>query len=164
MSITKSRYIELNETHCYTKKFNIALSLHKVLETTLYFSKGFLEAVAEALQLFRMTIVCFLEQKSSLYFFVPQQRHRLLLSYFLYSLLVNLASLEEKSTCRELNCFLGTENNKLDILINNNSYLTFKNENQEPLFLPVLYSGIHGLASSRSDQQLLLRHICFRTR
>ena len=39
------------------------------------------------------------------------------LSCFLYLLLVNLpllASLEERSTYRELNCFLGVVNNNLD--------------------------------------------------
>ena len=35
--------------YCYTKKFNTTLSLYKVLRTTLYFSKSFLEAAAEAL-------------------------------------------------------------------------------------------------------------------
>jgi len=45
--IKKSRYIELNETRCYTEKFNVALSLCGVLEVALYFSESFLEAVAE---------------------------------------------------------------------------------------------------------------------
>jgi len=42
------------------------------------------------------------------------------LSYFLCSLWVNLASLEEKSTCKELNCFLEAVDNKLDALKSNN--------------------------------------------
>ena len=70
--IGKSRCVELNQTHCSTEKFNVALNLCRVLEVTLYFSKGFLEAaagelvVAEALQLLRVTMVYFLEQESSL--------------------------------------------------------------------------------------------------
>jgi len=48
MQIRKSRYIELDGTHCYTEKFNMALSLCKVLRVALYFSKGFSKAVAEA--------------------------------------------------------------------------------------------------------------------
>ena len=116
MRIRKSRCIELNRTHCYTEKFNVALSLCRVLGVALYFSKSFLEtaagrlAVAEAPWLLEMTIVCFLGQKSSLWSSVPQQRHRLFLRCFLYLLLVNLpllASLEERSTHRVLSCFLG---------------------------------------------------------
>ena len=63
----------MDGTHCYTEKFNAALSLYRVLEVTLYFSKGFLEtavrgsAVAEALQLLGVTVVCLLGQKSSLW-------------------------------------------------------------------------------------------------
>jgi len=60
MWIRKSRYIELNGTHCCTGKYNIALSLCEVLGVALYFSKGFLEAVAEALWLLEVTVVCFL--------------------------------------------------------------------------------------------------------
>jgi len=66
MRIGKSRYVESNQTHCYTGKFNTALSLCGVLEVTLYFSKSFSEvaarvsAVAEALQPLGMTVVCFL--------------------------------------------------------------------------------------------------------
>ena len=72
MRIGKSGCVELNETHCCIGKFNIALSLCEVLGVTLYFSKGFLEAaarvsaVAEALQPLGQTMVCFLEQESSL--------------------------------------------------------------------------------------------------
>ena len=44
---TKSGCIELNRTHCYTEKFNAALSLCRVPRVTFYFSKSFLEAVAE---------------------------------------------------------------------------------------------------------------------
>jgi len=46
MRIGKSRYIELNWTCCCTEKFNAALSLCRVLEVALYFSKGFSEAAA----------------------------------------------------------------------------------------------------------------------
>ena len=55
----------------------MALSLCRVLEVTLYFSKGFLEAaagvlaVAETLQPLGETIVCFLEQESSLWSSAP---------------------------------------------------------------------------------------------
>ena len=42
--VQKSKYIELNRTYCYTMKFNIALSLYKVLKITLYFSKDFSKA------------------------------------------------------------------------------------------------------------------------
>jgi len=50
----------------------MALSLCKVLGVTLYFSEGFLEtaagvsAVAEAPRPLEETVVCFLEQESSL--------------------------------------------------------------------------------------------------
>ena len=70
--IRKSGYIELDGTHYYIEKFNIALSLCRVLEVTLYFSEGFLEiaarrsAVAEALWPLGVTVVCFLGQKSNL--------------------------------------------------------------------------------------------------
>jgi len=72
MRIRKSGCIELNWTHCCTRKFNMALSLCEVLEIILYFSKGFLEAAAgvsavvEALQPLGETVVCFLGQKSNL--------------------------------------------------------------------------------------------------
>ena len=113
MRIRKSRCVELNRTCYYTGKFNVALSLCKVLSVTLYFSEGFSEVtarvsiVAEALQPLGVAMVCFLEQEFSLWSFVL---HRLFLKYFLCSLLVNLpllASLEERSTHRELGCFLG---------------------------------------------------------
>ena len=45
--IRKSGYIESDGTCCYTRKFNIALSLYKVLEFTLYFSESFLKIAAE---------------------------------------------------------------------------------------------------------------------
>ena len=67
MRIGKSRCIESNQTCCCTEKFNIALSLCRVLGIALYFSEGFSEAVAEALQLLGETVVCFLEQESSLW-------------------------------------------------------------------------------------------------
>jgi len=72
MRIRKSRCIESDGTYCYIGKFNVALSLCRVLGVVLYFSKGFSEAVAivsavaEALQPLRVTVVCFLEQKSNL--------------------------------------------------------------------------------------------------
>ena len=72
MRIRKSRYIESNRTCCCTRKFNIALSLCRVLGVTFYFSEGFSEVavrvlvVAEAPQLLGVTIVYFLEQKSNL--------------------------------------------------------------------------------------------------
>ena len=116
MRIRKSGGIESDQTHCYTEKFNVALSLCRVLEITLYFSKGFLKTatkesiVAEALQSLGVTVVCFLEQESNLWFPVPQQRHKLFSRCFLHLSLVNLlllVSLEERSTCRESDCFLG---------------------------------------------------------
>ena len=73
MRIRKSRCIELNQTCCCTGKFNVALSLCGVLEVTFYFSKGFSEAatrvsaVAEASWFLGETMVCFLEQESSLW-------------------------------------------------------------------------------------------------
>ena len=72
MRIGKSGCIELNWTHCYTGKFNVALSLCRVLGVALYFSKGFSEAaarvlaVAKALWSLGETIVYFLGQESSL--------------------------------------------------------------------------------------------------
>jgi len=45
--IKKSRYIESNGTCYYIEKFNMALSLYRVLEVTFYFSKGFLEITTE---------------------------------------------------------------------------------------------------------------------
>ena len=66
MRIRKSECVELDGTHCYTRKFNIASSLCRVLKITFYFSKGFLTAVAKALQLLGVNIVCFLEQESNL--------------------------------------------------------------------------------------------------
>ena len=56
----------------------MALSLCRVLEVTLYFSEGFSEVaarvlvVAGTLQPLGMTVVCFLEQKSSLWSPAPQ--------------------------------------------------------------------------------------------
>ena len=116
MRIRKSRCVELDRTHCYTEKFNAALSLYRVLGVTPYFSKSFSEAavggsaVAETLQPLGVTVVCLLRQKSSLWSLTLQQRHRLFLRCFLHLLLVNLlllASLEKRSTHRELGCFLG---------------------------------------------------------
>ena len=73
MRIRKSRFIESDRTRCCTGKFNMALSLCKVLKDTLYFSKGFSEvvarglAVAEVLQPLGVTIVCFLGQEFNLW-------------------------------------------------------------------------------------------------
>ena len=66
MRIGKSGCIELNQTCCCIEKFNMALSLCGVLGVTLYFSEGFLEAIAEVLQLLGETVVCFLEQEFNL--------------------------------------------------------------------------------------------------
>ena len=118
MRIGESRCIELNWTHCCTRKFNAALSLCRVLGITLYFSKSFSEvatrelAVAEAPWPLSMTMVCFLGQKSSLWSPALQQRYRLFSRHFLCLLLVNLlllASLEERSIYRVLGCFLGAK-------------------------------------------------------
>ena len=46
--IKKSRYVELNGICCCTGKFNVALSLCRVLGIALYLSKSFSEAAAEA--------------------------------------------------------------------------------------------------------------------
>ena len=78
MKIEKSKYIELDGTHCCTGKFNMVLSLCRVLEVALYFSEGFLEVtvrvlvVVEAPWPLEVTVVCFLEQKSSLWSPAPQ--------------------------------------------------------------------------------------------
>ena len=78
MRIRKSGCIELDGTYCCIEKFNAALSLCRVLEIALYFSKGFSEvaagvlAVAEALQLLGESMVCFLGQESSLWSPAPQ--------------------------------------------------------------------------------------------
>ena len=66
MRIGKSGYIKSDRACCCTGKFNVALSLYRVLEVTLYFSKDFSEAAAEASWSLEVTIVCFLEQESSL--------------------------------------------------------------------------------------------------
>jgi len=123
MRIRKSGYIALDRTYCSTRKFNVALSLCRVLGVTLYFSKGFLEvsaeesAVAAVLQSLGVTMVYFLEQESNLWSSTLQWRHRLFLKCFFHLSLVNLlllASLEEKFIYRELDCFLGAENKGLD--------------------------------------------------
>ncbi len=66
MRIRKSECVESDKTFCCTGKFNIALSLYRVLEVAFYFSKGFSEVVAEVLQLLEVIMVCFLGQESSL--------------------------------------------------------------------------------------------------
>jgi len=72
MRIGKSGCIESNQTCCCTEKFNMALSLCKVLKVALYFSEGFSEAAAGALQPLEETVVYFLGQKSSLWSPAPQ--------------------------------------------------------------------------------------------
>jgi len=73
MRVGKSGCIELNWTYCCIRKFNVALSLCRVLGVTFYFSKGFLEvaaevsAVTEAPWLLEETVVCFLGQESNLW-------------------------------------------------------------------------------------------------
>ena len=115
MRIRKSRCIESNWTCCCTGKFNMALSLCRVLGIALYFSESFSEVaarvsvVAEALQPLGETVVCFLGQESNLWSPVLQQRYRLFSRCFLCLLLVNLpllASLEERSIRGVLGCFL----------------------------------------------------------
>ena len=49
MRIKKSGYVELDGTHYYTGKFNVALSLCGVLVIALYFSEGFLEVAVRGL-------------------------------------------------------------------------------------------------------------------
>ena len=71
--IRKSGCVKLNWTCCCIGKFNVALSLCRVLGVTLCFSKGFSEAaagvsaVAEALWPLGETVVCFLGQESNLW-------------------------------------------------------------------------------------------------
>ena len=79
MRIRKSRYVELDKTHCCTGNFNAALSLYGILGVALYLFKGFLEAAAgelavlgesavfEALWPLEVTMVYFLEQESNLW-------------------------------------------------------------------------------------------------
>jgi len=61
--IRKSRCVKSDRTCCYIRKFNVALSLCKVLGVTFYFSENFLEvatgglAVAEVPQPLGVTIV-----------------------------------------------------------------------------------------------------------
>jgi len=45
--IRKSGCVELNETCCYTKKFNVSLRLCEVLEVAFYFSKSYLRTAAK---------------------------------------------------------------------------------------------------------------------
>jgi len=49
MRIGKSRHVELDGTRYCTGKFNVALSLCRVLGVALYFSEGFSEAAARVL-------------------------------------------------------------------------------------------------------------------
>jgi len=63
----KSGCVESSRTHYCIGKLNTALSLCRALEVALYFSKSFSEAVAEALWLLEVTIICFLGQESNLW-------------------------------------------------------------------------------------------------
>ena len=78
VKIRKSRCIELDRTYFYTRKFNVALSLYRVLGIALYFSESFSKTAVrrfvatKALWSFRVTVVCFLEQKSNLWSPIPQ--------------------------------------------------------------------------------------------
>ena len=128
MKIRKNRCIKSNRTHCCIGKFNVALSLYKVLRVTLYFSKDFSEtatrksAVTKALQPLGVIIVCFLRWESNLWPSVLQQRHKLFSRHFLHLSLVNLpllASLEERSTYREFSYFLrvGDRDGSEDVLV-----------------------------------------------
>ena len=119
MRIRKSRYIKSDRTCCYIRKFNIAFNIYRALGVTFYFSKSSLEAairisaVTEVPQPLGVTMICFLRQESNLQSFALQQRHRLFSRYFLHLSLINLlllASLEERSIYRELDCFLEVEN------------------------------------------------------
>jgi len=47
IQIRKSKCVESDGTHCCTGKFNMAFSLYKVLEVTLYFSKSFSKIAAK---------------------------------------------------------------------------------------------------------------------
>ena len=112
MRIGKSGCVESDRTHYCIEKFNVALSLYKVLEVTFYFSKNFLEVAAKASQFLRVAVVYFLGQKFNLQSFTLQQKHKLFLRYFLHLSLINLlllASLEERSTYGKLDYFLKTE-------------------------------------------------------
>ena len=60
MRIRKSRCIKSDGTYCCTEKFNVALSLYRVLRVALYFSKSFLEAAAKVPWFLRVTMVYFL--------------------------------------------------------------------------------------------------------
>ena len=46
MQIKKSRCVELDRTHYYIEKFNVALNLYRVLRVALYFSKDFSKTAA----------------------------------------------------------------------------------------------------------------------
>ena len=187
MRIRKSGCVELDGTHCCIEIFNTALSLYRVLRITLYFSEGFSEAVVEVSWPLRVTMVCFLGQKSSLWSFVLQQRYKLFLRCFLYLLLVNLlllASLEERSTCGELGCFLGVgDGNDLekDILMRllkmglpcsgrlwqdqrQNFSLASRSKTQELLLLLAQHSNVHSYIPSSSNQQSSPKHICLEIR
>ena len=111
MRIKKKIYVELDRTCCYIGKFNAALSLYGVLEVALYFFKSFLKATARRSAV--AEVLWSLGQESNLQSSIPQQRHRLFSRCFLHLSLVNLpllASLEERSTYRKINCLLGVEN------------------------------------------------------
>ena len=69
--IRKSKYIEFNQTYYYIDKFNMALSLFRVLEVALCFFEDFSEVAAYILQLLKVIGIYFLEQKSNLQSLAP---------------------------------------------------------------------------------------------
>ena len=111
MRIKKYIYVESDRTCCYTGEFNAALSLYGVLGVALYFFKSFLKTAARRSAV--AEVLWSLGQESNLQSSIPQQRHRLFSRCFLHLSLVNLpllASLEERSTYRKINCLLGVKN------------------------------------------------------
>ena len=64
--VKMNRNIKLNRTCYYIEKFNIVFSLCGALGVNLYFSKSCSETVAKTPQSLKLTVVCFLKQKSNL--------------------------------------------------------------------------------------------------
>jgi len=93
----KSKCVKSNQTHCCTEKFNMALSLCRVLGVALYFSESFLKAatrvsaVAEAL-LSRLLMVDFIFYYLSFILF-------LFLFYFLFSIFRTTRVRVDQSCC-----------------------------------------------------------------
>jgi len=46
MQVQNSRYVKLDKTYYYIGKFNMVLSLYRVLRIAFYFSKNFLKFAA----------------------------------------------------------------------------------------------------------------------